>query len=601
MLALLKGGLLFDNAAIFMTNSIYLLLVFFPLHIKEQPAFSKLLKWWFIASNMVCLIMNLGDAVYHSYTRHRISFQTFTEFRNESNLAGIIGTEILRYWYLAIIAAGFFILLLRTYRDTTADTGGQLWKYYIRQSLLLIVTSLVTVCSIRGSFFSTAQRPITISNALQYAGTPTEANIVLNTPFSIIKTAENANLEIPHHFDKAALDNIYTPVHRPSGKAIDKKNIVIIILESFSEEFIGAINGTGKGYTPFLDSLISQSLTYTQSFSNGSVSIDAMPSVISSVPRIKDPVVLTPYSMNKFTSMPMLLEDWGYSTAFFHGADNSSLGLQAYANTAGFRQYYGRTEYNQAPEFNGDKDFDGTWAIWDEEFLQYFCSRTSMMQEPFMAAVFTATSHHPFRIPERYVNRFKGGPLEVHRCIQYTDHALRQYFESARQTKWYRNTIFAITADHTSKKTELDKYKTELGTFRIPIIIFDPSHKIPAERRDGIAQQIDIMPTLLSHIGYDRPYIAFGQDLLDASSNSTWAFNWDNVQQLIAGDYLMQSDGHDIIGLYNYKTDTLLRDNLKDRNGAVPDTEKDEMETFLKAFAQSYVTRMTKDSLVVTD
>ena len=101
--------------------------------------------------------------------------------------------------------------------------------------------------------------------------------------------------------------------------------------------------------------------------------------------------------------------------------------------------------------------------------------------------------------------------------------ALRKFFETARRQPWYKNTIFVLTADHTSLSTH-EEYQTPLGRFRVPIIFFDPSGDMKPGRRPGIAKQIDIMPTLLGYLGFQHPFVAFGNDLthLPATLNYEW-------------------------------------------------------------------------------
>lgn len=134
-----------------------------------------------------------------------------------------------------------------------------------------------------------------------------------------------------------------------------------------------------------------------------------------------------------------------------------------------------------------------------------------------------------------------------------------------------------------------------MGNFRIPILIYDPSGDLPRGRQPGIMQQIDIMPTLLNHIGYDRPYIAFGKDVLHTAPEDTWAVNWNDLPTYIKGDYLMILDGDKVKGMYNYKTDPDSKLNLYGKG--LPE-EKD-METHLKAFVQSYLSRMNTDNVTV--
>jgi phosphoglycerol transferase MdoB-like AlkP superfamily enzyme len=182
----------------------------------------------------------------------------------------------------------------------------------------------------------------------------------------------------------------------------------------------------------------------------------------------------------------------------------------------------------------------------------------------------------------------------MHKCIRYADHALERFFQTAQQQPWYNNTIFVITADHTNLNSRKE-YQTDLGVFGVPIIIYDPSGSIKPERRHCIAQQIDIMPTILNHVGYNQPYVAFGSDLLNTPDSLTWAVNHTNgIYQYVKGDYVMQyTDGGEIKSLYNYKEDWFMKNNLKNKTGAL---EKN-MEQELKAIIQSYMERMIEDRL----
>ena len=309
-----------------------------------------------------------------------------------------------------------------------------------------------------------------------------------------------------------------------------------------------------------------------------------------------EPFFLTPSSMNDVSGIAGELRKVGYQTAFFHGAENGSMGFQAFAKTTGFGRYYGRTEYNKDKLFKGDDDFDGIWAIWDEPFLQYYALKMSEMEEPFMTAVFKASSHHPFRVPDKYENVFKDdGKNSMHHCIRYTDMAIKKFFETASRQAWYKNTIFVLTCDHTNG-FDNDFYGTDMGLYAAPLIIFDPTNEmVKHERRHGIAQQIDIMPTVLSLVAYNKPYIAFGQDLTTANDEDTWAVNYNNgIYQFLQGDWMMQHDGDKVKAMYRFKTDPLLKQNLV---GKAP--EQAAMERQLKALIQQYMVRMTENRLTV--
>ena len=319
-----------------------------------------------------------------------------------------------------------------------------------------------------------------------------------------------------------------------------------------------------------------------------------MPSILSSIPMFVEPFFLTPASMNNVSGLAGELKKEGYYSAFFHGAENGSMGFQAFARTTGFTDYFGRTEYNADKRFGGDKDFDGTWAIWDEPFMQFYATKMGEMKQPFMTALFTASSHHPYIIPDEYKDIFPEEGIVIHKCIRYTDNALRKFFNKAKTMPWYKNTLFVITSDHTNLSDHA-YYQTDLGGFCSPIIFFDPSGEFKPGMRDAIAQQIDIMPTVLSYLGYDKKYVGFGIDLLTTPAKDTWAVNYINgFYQYVKGDYLLQWDGQKTKAMYRFRTDLLLKNNVADKEPKV----RQEMERQVKAIIQSYMERMTQNRLV---
>ena len=457
----------------------------------------------------------------------------------------------------------------------------------------LVLFIPLCIAGIRGGF-TTAVRPITVSNANQYAQHPTDAALVLNTPFSLIRTIGKSVFTVPNYYQsETELEAIYTPQHKAQTDTLVKKNVVVLIIESFGREYIGALNrdlegGKYKGYTPCVDSLIAHSTTFRYSFCNGRKSIDGMPSILSSIPMFVEPFFLTPASMNDYTGLAGILGNEGYQTAFFHGAQNGSMGFEAFAKKTGFQRYYGRTEYEAA---RGTNDFDGTWAIWDEPFFQYYAEEMSKMQQPFMTAIFSASSHHPFAIPEQYKAQFPEEHLPIQKCIRYTDMALGKFFATARKQPWFDNTIFVLTSDHTNQSDHAE-YQSDLGGFCSPIIIYDPSQPV-GRMEEKIAQQIDIMPTILGMLGYSKPYMAFGIDVLSTPANDTWAVNYLNgIYQYAKYGYVLQFDGKQTKGVYQL-TDRLMQHNLKDK---VP--QQAQMERELKAIIQQYMMRMTKNKLL---
>lgn len=607
--AIYGGGLRFDTSAIIYTNLPYILLMLLPVAWKESDGWQRVAKWVFVGVNSLCVCINLADSVYFAYTGRRTTASVFAEFGNEGNIASIVGIELLRHWYLVVLAAVMVWGLWRLYFMPSGAVPEGLRRPYrpkavLRytglQLLFLLIAAPLCIAGMRGGF-TTAVRPITISNANQYAANSTQAAAVLNTPFALLRTAGKKVFTVPDYMTDAEMEVLYSPVHIPADSLSPKvRNVVILIVESFGREYIGAYNrgldnGTYRGYTPFVDSLMEHSATWELTFANGRKSIDGMPSVLSSIPMFVEPFFLTPASMNSISSLASELGRTGYHSAFFHGAENGSMGFQAFARSAKFDQYYGRTEYNADGRFGGDSDFDGTWAIWDEPFLQFFALKMSEFPQPFVSAIFTASSHHPFVIPREYEAAYPEEGLPIHKCIRYTDNALRLFFDTARRQPWFDNTIFVLTADHTNQSNH-SYYSSDFGRWMVPILIYDPSGEIEPGMREGIAQQIDIMPTVLNHLGYPYPYVAFGKDLFATPGDEQWAVNYaGGIYGYVQGDYSLLFDGENVKGLYHMPSDSLQQHNLA---GTLPEAEQP-MKRRLKAIIRSYMQRMTTDSLTI--
>ena len=603
IMEMMRGALVFDTSAILVTNIPYFVLMLFPLHFKETISYQKLCRFIFLLINGLALAINLCDAVYFRFTMRRTTTTVFSEFSNEGNLGGIFMTETLRHFYLVILFVFIVWAMYRLYRlSPLASHHSPLkwWHYDLATLLSLAAFAPFVVAGIRGGF-TTAVRPITISNANQYVNRPIDAALVLNTPFSLYRTIGKAVFVVPDYFrDAAEMDAVYSPVHVPNDSVpMMKKNVVVLIVESFGREYIGALNRTldnsrYQGYTPHVDSLIAKSITFSHSYCNGRKSIDGMPSILSSIPMFVEPFFLTPASMNHVSGIASLLAGEGYQTAFFHGAQRGSMGFQAFARSTGFQAYYGREDYDADSRFGGDDDFDGMWAIWDEPFLQYYATKMSEMKQPFMTAVFTASSHHPYVIPEKYKDVYPEEGIIIHKCIRYTDMALGRFFQTASRQPWFKNTIFVLTSDHTNL-SDHQEYQTDLGGFCSPIIIYEPGvTDSQPEVQQKIAQQIDILPTVMGRLHYPKPYFGFGIDVLNTPAEDTWAVNYLNgIYQYVKHGHVIQFDGQKTKAVYAL-TDSLMQHNLLTSH---PSPLTSEMEREVKAIIQQYMSRMTQDRL----
>jgi hypothetical protein len=588
------GGLVFDTVAILYVNILLIVLATLPLKIRYKKWYQTILSVVFIVTNSIAIAANIADIFYYPFTLTRTSSSVFRQFENESNLGSLFGKFLVDYWYGVIIFLLLVVALIYLARQTR--TGGQAGQrgffYYAYAFILLAITYTLFIGGVRGGY-KHSTRPITLSNAGQYIKEPGEVNIVLNTPFCILKTLEIKTFSRVNFFTPQEADSVFPVIHvPPADLALVKKNVVIIILESFGKEFSGYFNNEPdnnyKSYAPFFDSLCGQSLTFKYSFANGRKSIDIMPSVLVSIPSIVEPFILTECFSNRMQSLPFLLRQEGYHTSFFHGAPNGSMGYLAFSNMIGIDQYFGMNEYDNK------RDFDGYWAIWDEEFFQYFAGKLNQFPRPFLTTIFSASSHHPFLLPGRYTDKFPEGPHPINRCIGYTDMALRRFFETVSKQEWFRNTLFVITADHCQSEPQRDVYRSSTGAFEVPVIFYTPDGSLKG-KDNRLIQQIDIMPVILGQLNYNNPYFAFGTDVLHSTGNNCVVNYINGTYQLFYKDYVLIADEKETRGIYKFKSDRLLQDNLKEQAGVVQDT----LEIKLKAFIQQYHDRMLDNRISI--
>ncbi len=599
--SVLQGALYFDTSAIAYTNALYVLLVMLPLQVKNNPLYQKMCQWIYLLINGLGLAMNLGDSVYYQYTGRRTTIAFFSEFSGDEKLGSIVGYEFIQHWYLVLLFLVLIVMLYIGYvlpKDKKPSGKG----YYLKQSFLLLVAAYACWAGIRGGLWD--NRPIKISTANQFIIRPNDASLILNTPFSMIRTIGHSTYQNPRYFQsKEELEQIYSPLHLPKAGDTDsthiasKKNIVVIFLESFGREYFGSLNKDilkdYKGYTPFLDSLMQHAVTFRYTYANGRSSVDAMPSALSGLPMFVESFVAASHATNHLEGIASCVSQMGYETAFFHGAPASSLGFQGFTKSTGFQACYSEEDYESDSRTNGSADSDNWWGIWDEPFLQYFRMKMSDMKEPFMTALFTLTSHHPFQVPEQYKEEFPEEEMPIHKCIRYTDYSLKRFFQEASKEPWYKHTVFVMTGDHTNMSNH-PEYKSSVNQFSTSIIIYDPSGDLKPGIREGIAQQTDIMPTILNYVGYKKSFVAFGCDLLNTPAKDLWAINYlDGVYQYCKGDYALQFDGQQTIGLYSLK-DYCMKHNLK---GQKPEVQSC-MEREVKSIIQQYMERMIDNRLV---
>lgn len=540
---LLAGALKFDTASIIYADGAFILLSLLPLRLRERRWYRAVQFWYYVAVNAVLVAAtNLADTVYFRYTQKRFTADEIF-FADNDNSLQLVGKFMAENWYLVLLWIALIALLAWGYRRKVREESlfNRGWAYYIGNTAVLAAAVGLSIAGVRGGM-TRMTRPITLSNATLYTADSGKANLILSNPFCILRTIGSAgSVKYKKYFAPEELPRRFTPVHQPADSAavaLTGRNVVVFIMESMSAEHSAYLcpevyaDREVKGFTPFLDSLMQNGLVFKQMYANGTRSIQAMPSVLGSIPSFRTPFVLMPQSLGESRQLPAMLADKGYATVFFCGSEHGSMGFGAYARSAGVDRLVSREDYEAR---HGTEDFDGYWGIWDEPFLQFTGEELAATPEPFFAALFTLSSHHPFVVPEQYAATLPDGYTRIHKGVAYDDQAFRRFFHRFSGEEWFRRTIFVFVADHVSSEKFAEKTRSYPGNMHIIGFIYTPDGALQGEVRE-VTQQLDIMPTVLGLTGNTEPYFAFGRDVLNEPQRPRWSVSYDGKFRALTDD-----------------------------------------------------------------
>lgn len=581
-------GLKFDLSVVMLINAFYIFLQTLPFAFRASKIYQGFAEGIFYLTHIIALLPNCVDLVFFRFIFKRSTFDVAQSVFIGDELETLFFQYIRDYWYVVVIWLALIAVMILLYRISSKKIILKKWtfpRFLIQTVVMIFILGIAFVIS-RGGF---QLRPISILTASEVASAR-NTPLVINSTFSLIITMNSSELPEKNYMSSGQASTLFNPVKKyPSATSAKKMNMIIIVLESFSKEYSGLLNSNVegyKGYTPFLDSLMNSGLCFVNAYANARRSIEGIPAIISGLPSLmNDAFITSSYAGNDFNSLPILLKSKGYSSAFFHGGNNGTMNFDIYALAAGYEKYYGRNEYNN------DLDYDGKWGIYDEEFLQYSAQTLNSQPEPFTAVIYTLSSHHPYKIPERYKKTFEHGNLEIHQSIQYADYALRQFFKTASAMPWFKNTLFVVTADHSSV-CSFPYYQSIAGAYAIPVIYYLPDGSLNGFS-DIITQQADILPSVLHLLNYNEPFVSFGSSVFDSAAPHFAVFYSDNTYYLIKDQHLLQFDGNTSGGYFNLCNDSLLQNNLLNAKGL----KFKQAEIFLKAYIQQYNNRIIKNKL----
>jgi len=524
--SVLFWGGYFDIISLFYCLSPFILIHLIPGNWFFNFKVQKAIKIFYSTILFLLFTLTCIDAGYFPFSKSRLGIELFKMASTEEVS---IFTYILDYWWFIPVILATIYTVWKLYPENLSKPR---FRWYLQIPVNLLLLALL-VLTIRGGLRLKPLRSIDTALFVQ----PAYAGLAISTGFNFLESFQVETIDVPNYFTQSQLDALMLKDYHliDNSNTQTKKNIVLLILESFGKEYSFPETPEAISYTPFLQQLAEKSTLYNRSYSNGTRSVDAIPAILEGIPKLtKTDFMYSNYIKNTTAGFPYYLNKEGYSCHFYHGGKNGTLGFEAFLKSRGWN-YYGMNEYT-----GHEDDFDGQWGVYDGPYLNSVAVSLSKLPSPFVASVFTLSSHHPYTLPATYKDSFLGVKKPIHKTIRYTDNCLRQFFNLVKDQPWFNETVFIITGDHSSENFT-KRYQSRDGKFEVPILVYEPS-KPEKKVVEDIIQHIDILPLALERAGYQGKVFTLGT-YFEKPEDKLAFQNEEGSFQIIGQNYSISFDG----------------------------------------------------------
>ncbi len=511
-------------------------------------ALRKAFVWWMAVFYTVMLALSAANIPYFHYFFKTINSGIFAWFGYAGTTAGMVTGELSYIIYIAafIIAAALFawlLVLLRRKADRLIAQAAPCSRSRAAVAAKGIATTLLAgliVLGIRGHA-QTDMAPVKVSQAY-YCADPFLNQLAIPPAFNVVTSLlddmkrDNAPLNLMPDSEAVAetrsrlgiigrTDSAFVLRRKVAAdsKTAARRNVVIILMESMSADLMQTF-GQKHRLTPVLDSLFAHSLAFRNCYSAGIHTNNGLTATLYSFPALMRRNVMKGTVTPRRGGIPTVLAGYGYRTMFFMPHESQYDNMNAYFRTNGYGEIYSQEDYPAEEAVN-------TFGVSDH-FLFGYALRTINAKagngQPFMATILTVSNHPPYVIPDFFQPKSADKEQQI---VEYADWAVGDFIAKARREPWYKNTVFVLLGDHGKLTGNAADTELPQSLNHIPLIMFGAG--VPTAQVDGMASQVDVMPTLLGLLGMSYDYDGFGYDLLRQGRNMV---QYTSDDQIVARD-----------------------------------------------------------------
>lgn len=543
--------------------------------------------WLTIAFGFFIFIGVVELDFYHEFHNrlNSIAFQYLKE--DPATVSSMLwnGFPVIRYlllWFVLLFCYTYILKIIASYQlPENVNVPEKYWSKIIVRIVTVILLLILIIIGARGAtvrsgaplrwgdaFHSTHL----FSNHLALNGTFTflkalknESNAIKGKKWLKLKPKQEA-LEATRKMLLTDRDVLLTPqnnkilrLHTPEQTPVNNKikNIVVILMESFSARYVGSL-GNDYNITPEFDKLAKEGLLFERFFSNGTHTHQGMFATFSCFPNLPgfEYLMQQPEGIHAFSGLPALLKREKFNDLYVYN------GAFSWDNQEGFFRNQGLTNFIGRHDYINPKFQDRTWGVSDEDMFTRAVKELDKIdsEQPFFAMLQTLSNHTPYALPKKlpFPEITNMGESSEHlTAMKYSDWALGEFFNRVKQKPYYDETLFVILGDHGfGVKPQISDI--DLLRFHVPLLLIAPGiTKQYGHRNSIVSTQVDVVPTIVSLLGKPFTHQCWGRDVLSLDKNDAGfgiikPSGSDQTVALLRGDKILVKQPNVKASLGNY-------------------------------------------------
>lgn len=297
------------------------------------------------------------------------------------------------------------------------------------------------------------------------------------------------------------------------GWAKKKKNLVIVLVESFGSEFMVSLGREGESFAPRMDAMKGKSVFFTDFYATGNRTVRGLEGTLAAFPPLPGDSIVKRKKSSNVATVGRVLRDHGYETMFLYGGVALFDGMRRFTSGNGFDRIVEQVDFE-------DPVFKTIWGVSDEDILNRAIEefrRLERVGKPWHTTILTVSNHKPYTYPEGRIDKDPNAHSR-HHAVKYTDWALGEFLDKLKKEPYWDDTVVAVLADHGARV--YGSPAIPIHSYECPWIITGGG--VAAKTVGTLASHVDVAPTLLGMLG--APYVStfFGRDVFKTAASAAF-------------------------------------------------------------------------------